>query len=151
MQFASWHHGWWKIANGLSGGDLSDPLVLDRSDLAQRPDNSTGLNAFAFWANATGGTPRIYGIGSMEAYVRLPGGLASEFYLAQVEAAHAGKTLTIQLWDPGDTGSLAANLQILQPTGSGFHAGLLQLPRRPRHDRGAASLQRPVAGPASPP
>ncbi len=27
----------------------------------------------------------------------------SEFYLAQIDAVHAGKTLQISLWDPGDT------------------------------------------------
>ncbi len=27
----------------------------------------------------------------------------SEFYLAQIEAVHAGKTVEIHLWDPGDT------------------------------------------------
>ena len=116
----SWHFGWTQIASGLSGGIYrvhtysTDPTSLNDQD------DSTALNAFALYSNATGGTPRIYGIGAMEAYVRLPGGQASEFYLAQIEAAHAGKTMTIQLWDPGDTGSLSANLQILQPTGSGF-------------------------------
>jgi hypothetical protein len=56
----------------------------------------------------------------MEAYIRLPGGLASEFYLAQIEAEHAGKTMVISLWDPGDTGNLAANLQILRPTATTY-------------------------------
>ena len=120
----SWHHGWWKLADGLSGGSRGRTYRLhtystDFSAPSQQ-DNATGLNAFAFWATAAGGMPRIYGIGSMEAYIRLPGGVSSEFYLAQVEAAHAGKTLEIRLWDPGDTGSLAANLQILQPTSSSY-------------------------------
>ncbi len=56
----------------------------------------------------------------MEAYVRLPGATSSEFYLAQIDAVHAGKTMVINLWDPGDTGSLGGNVQILQPTSSGF-------------------------------
>jgi len=120
----SWHHGWWKLTDGLSGGSRGRTYRLhtystDFSSPSQQ-DNATGLNAFAFWATATGGVPRIYGIGSMEAYIRLPGGVNSEFYLAQVESAHAGKTLEIQLWDPGDTGALAANLQILQPTASSY-------------------------------
>jgi hypothetical protein len=56
----------------------------------------------------------------MEAYVRLPGGRATEFYLARIDDRHAGKTMVIRLWDPGDTGALAANLQILGPTASGY-------------------------------
>lgn len=116
----SWHLGWTQIASGLPGGTYrihsfsTDPTALTDQD------DSTGLNAFAFYANASGGTPRIYGLGAMEAYVRLPGGQASEFYLAQIDAVHAGKTMIINLWDPGDTGALSASLEILQPTGSGF-------------------------------
>jgi len=121
---ATGHHTWWQLASGLSGGSRGRTYRLhtystDKSSPGQQ-DNATGLNAFAFWATASGGLPRIYGIGSMEAYIRLPGGTSSEFYMAQVEAAHAGKTLQIDLWDPGDTGSLAANLQILQPTASSY-------------------------------
>mgnify|MGYP001391946105 CR=1 FL=1 len=92
--------------------------VIDQGALLDH--TGTALNAFAFYASATGGTPRIYGLGAMEAYIRLPGGQASEFYLAQIDAVHAGKTMIINLWDPGDTGSLSADLEILQPTGSGF-------------------------------
>ena len=117
----SWHFGWVQIASGLQGGRTyrihttsTDP------NSANDQDDATGLNAFAFYASSSNGTPRIYGIGAMEAYVRLPGGGASEFYLAQIDAVHAGKTMIINLWDPGDTGSLSANLQILKPTGSGF-------------------------------
>jgi hypothetical protein len=40
----------------------------------------------------------------MEAFVRLPGGRSTEFYLAQIDAEHAGKTMVIKLRDPGDTG-----------------------------------------------
>ena len=54
--------------------------------------------------------------------MRLPGGRSTEFYLAQIDAEHAGKTMVISLWDPGDTGQLAANLQILEPTTSSYQA-----------------------------
>ena len=56
----------------------------------------------------------------MEAYVRLPGGRSTEFYLAQIAAEHAGKTMVIKLWDPGDTSNLAANLQVLRPTSTSY-------------------------------
>lgn len=115
-----WHLGWTQIASGLGAGTYRiHSYSTDAGSLGDQ-DDSTGLNAFAFYASASGGTPRIYGLGAMEAYVRLPGGQASEFYLAQIDAVHAGKTMVINLWDPGDTGSLSASLEILQPTGSGF-------------------------------
>ena len=56
----------------------------------------------------------------MEAYIRLPGGQASEFYLAQIDAVHAGRQVQIDLWDPGDTGALSASLEILQPTATTY-------------------------------
>lgn len=118
-----WHHQWWKIADNLPGGRTyrlhsysTDP------DAPGDQNNSTGHNTFAFYARSTSGTPRIYGIGAMEAFVRLPGGTASEFYLAQIDAVHAGKTMIIDLWDPGDTGSLSASLEILKPTATGYVA-----------------------------
>lgn len=116
----NWHFGWTQIATGLAGGTYRIHSYSTDPTAPNDQDDSTALNAFAFYASATGGTPRIYGLGAMEAYIRLPGGQASEFYLAQIDAVHAGKTMIINLWDPGDTGSLSADLEILQPTGSGF-------------------------------
>jgi hypothetical protein len=131
---ASWHYdvnswddaptlprrGWYLLGAGLTGGADGTTYRLHTysTDLGSlgNQDNSTGLNAFAFYARAAGSAvPRVYGIGAMEAYVRLPGGRASEFYLAQIEATHAGKTMVINLWDPGDTGALSADLEILAP------------------------------------
>jgi hypothetical protein len=50
------------------------------------------------------------------------GATFSEFYMAQIDAVHAGKTMEIKLWDPGDTNPLSANLQIEIPTSSGWSA-----------------------------
>jgi Flp pilus assembly protein TadG len=117
----TWHHNWWRLASGLAGG-RTYRLHTYSTDPSRPGDqrNTTAHNAFGFWAGSSSGTPRIYGIGAMEAYVRLPGGRASEFYLAQIEAAHAGKTMQIDLWDPGDTGALSASLEILKPTSTGY-------------------------------
>lgn len=115
-----WHSGWWRLASGLTGGVDGTTYRLHTHSDAANQDNTTALNAYAIWATASGGTPRVYGNGAMEAYVRLPGGQASEFYMAQIAAVHAGKTMQIDLWDPGDTGNLSASLQILEPTASGY-------------------------------
>ena len=109
-----WHNKWWRLASGLQGG-TTYRLHTHSDDPNRSQLNSTGLNTFAIWSTASDGTPRVYGLGAMEAYVRLPGGTASEFYLAQIEAEHAGKTMVISLWDPGDTYPLEATLRILQP------------------------------------
>ncbi len=116
--------GWYLLANGLTGG--ADGRTYRLHTYSTDPgspndqNNTTALNAFAIYSTATDGTPRVYGLGSMEAYVRLPGGIASEFYLAQIDAVHAGKTMVVRLWDPGDTGALSASLEILQPGATNY-------------------------------
>jgi hypothetical protein len=40
--------------------------------------------------------------------------------MTQIEKQYAGKWIDIDLWDPGDTGDLTADLEILQPTTSGY-------------------------------
>jgi Flp pilus assembly protein TadG len=117
----SWHNQWWQLASGLPAGTYRLHTASKiQSDTGDDQTDSTGLNAFAVWSKATGGTPRVYGLGAMEAYFPLPAGQPSTFYLAQIEAPHAGKWMDIDLWDPGDTGSLIADLEILTPTGGGY-------------------------------
>ncbi len=126
-----YHNRWWLLYSGLTGGPTgtiyrvhttsTDPS----SATAQR--NTNGENSFAIYASAAGGTPRVYGLGAMQAYTPLKasssgGPQASEFYLAQLEAVHKGKTVEIRLWDPGDTTPLTASIQILIPTSSGWTA-----------------------------
>ena len=138
-----WHLGWTQIASGLTAGTYRIHSYSTDATALSDQDDSTGLNAFAFYANATGGTPRIYGLGAMEAYVRLPGGQASEFYLAQIDAVHAGKTMVINLWDPGDTGALSARPRDPPADGLRVLARDIRLPGHRRHD-GAA--RHPAAG-----
>ncbi|MEA2026154.1 MAG: hypothetical protein U9O18_05640 [Chloroflexota bacterium] len=116
-----WHNRWWPMSSGLAGGKTyrlhtrsTDP------DNAAAMDQANGHNSFALWSQATGGTPRIYGLGAMQAFTPLNGGGAATFYLAQIDAEHAGKTMVIKLWDPGDTGNLTADLKILKPTASAY-------------------------------
>ncbi len=115
-----WHNSWWLLASGLPKGTYAIHTYSTDPGDPNNQNQQTGLNAFAFYASAASGTPRIFGVGAMEAYVRLPGGQSTEFYFAQIDKVHAGKTMEINLWDPGDTGNLSASLQILEPTGSGY-------------------------------
>jgi hypothetical protein len=133
----AWHNGWARIANGLPAGTyrLHTYSTDPGSDTDQR--NTTALNAFAIWAKASGGTPRVYGLGAMEAYFPLPAGTNSEFYMAKIDAEHAGKTMVISLWDPGDTGSLRADLQILEPRSNGYFP--IPFSYTARRNSGAAS------------
>ena len=118
----NWHNDWVQIANGLPAGTYR--LHTSSYDAASPSDqnHTTALNAFAIWARASSGIDdvRVYGLGAMEAYFPLPAGEFSDFYLAQIEAVHAGKWMDISLWDPGDTGGLRADLSILMPTSTGW-------------------------------
>jgi hypothetical protein len=71
---------------------------------------------FAIYATAMGGAPRIYGLGAMEMYTPIVGAGTSQFYLAQIPAYYAGKTLELNLWDAGDTGGLTAKLSVMMPS-----------------------------------
>jgi hypothetical protein len=121
-----WHNRWWPASTGLAGGSEGKTYRLRTSstDPNSATDQRTinAANSFALFAKATGGSPRIYGLGSMESFSPLPGGGASTFYLAQIDAVHAGKTVVISLWDPGDTGDLSATVQIMVPGTSGYAA-----------------------------
>ena len=56
----------------------------------------------------------------MEAYTPLNGGGAAQFYLAEIEPIHVGKSVEIRLWDPGDTGNLSATLRVKVPIGGAY-------------------------------
>ncbi len=116
-----YHNRWWRLATGLTGGKTYRVHVTS-TNLANlnAQKNMNGQNSFAIWTTATGGSPKVHGLGAMEAYTPLEPSTSAEFYLAQIEAAHAGKTMEIKLWDPGDTNSLSANLQIRIPGTAGY-------------------------------
>ena len=71
----------------------------------------------------------------METYEPLPANQNSIFYLAQIGAQHAGKTMEIRLWDPGDTNALSASLKILAPTDRSLRGHELLLDLGPGHDQ----------------
>jgi hypothetical protein len=90
-------------------------------------DNANGHNSFAIWTRAwCGGSPcasapKVYGLGAMQAFTPLRGGGSAQFYLAEIEPVHEGKSLEIRLWDPGDTGALSADMRVLYPSGGVYN------------------------------
>ncbi len=125
------YHNSWVVLNPgapLSGGGAGTLYRLHTTssnpanNSAQR--NSNGEQTFAIFATSTGTLPKVYGLGAMQMFspleVAAGASAFSEFYIAQVPQAHAGKTLELSLWDPGDTNQLSANLQIEIPTAGGW-------------------------------
>ncbi len=78
--------------------------------------NERGLNRFSMRASASGEQPRLYGLGDMSIYANVNAGI-TEFYLAEVQEIHSGKTLIISLFDPGDA-SGNHNISIVDPHGN---------------------------------
>ncbi len=63
------------------------------------------------------GCPQIHGVGDMSIYANLGGsaGSTATFYLAEVAALHAGKTMQLTLFDSGEG---AQKIEVLDPNGS---------------------------------
>ncbi len=124
------HNQWYRLATGLSGGANGKVYRLHTTSTdplnASAQLGTDGENSFALYVDTPGA--RIYGIGAMQAFTPLSANgstVQSEFYLAQIEAVHAGKMVEIKLWDPGDTNPLSASLQILVPNSSGWSPALM--------------------------
>ena len=111
-----WHNKWWPIASGIAAG-------VYRLQVTTTDPVNPSLNASQAFENmwsievVGGGNPKIYGGGRMVTYANIQSG-AQLFYLAQIDKkSGAGKTIEIDLFDPGDVGQ-AAWMQILDPDGN---------------------------------
>jgi Putative Flp pilus-assembly TadE/G-like len=140
-----YHDAWYLLnpSNPLTGGangtvyrlHTTSSVPSGQSDSFSQK-NADGEQSFAVFAKDTEGTcstvsgvttctnePSVYGLGAMQMFTPLSssgGTTSSEFYLAQVPAFYAGKTLEVNLWDPGDTSPLSANVAIEIPTAAGW-------------------------------
>jgi hypothetical protein len=95
-------------SSGFGGGNQPAP--------SQPSDDVGAANRWSL--EATGGA-HIYGLGRMATYTNMQSGTQA-FYLAQIDRpSGAGKTVEIDLYDPGDV-SGGAWLQILNPDGNNW-------------------------------
>jgi len=110
-----YHNGWYTLATGLSAGRYRVNVNTSSSN-----NNSTNAeNMFSLWVDSSGTGPQVYGEGKMAAYNNLVAG-TQLFYLAQIGAENAGKTVEISLFDPGDV-SGNAYLKIESPDGNTYN------------------------------
>ena len=107
------HDAWVQLASGL-------PATTYRLNVSTNVSGNSSTNAENMWsAWVSGAGSRVYGEGTMVTYNNLPGGTQA-FYLAQIDKVHAGKTMEIKLFDPGDvTGG--AWMRILSPDGNAWN------------------------------
>ena len=76
------------------------------------PDTGDGSNGYALrLTNAT--TTSLYGLGALSINANTPGD--TRFYLTDIRSQDAGKTLQIDIFDPGDGNAGDSSIQILGP------------------------------------
>lgn len=96
------------------------PLYVKSSQITGFPtDQGSGSNSFAIRATKSGGGTQasVYAINDMSIYsptANSPGNI-SRFYLASINDEYAGKTMIIDLFDPGDGSSGTFTMQFRAP------------------------------------
>jgi Flp pilus assembly protein TadG len=93
------HNRWVPLASSIPDGVYR---VNVNTTLAGANLNTGAENLFSIWVDNAGTKARVYGGGRMAAYTNQETGIQS-FYLAQIEGVHAGKTMIIELFDPGES------------------------------------------------
>jgi Flp pilus assembly protein TadG len=136
-----YHLKWWQIPVTLAQGNYRLQVTTTRVDtsnggvtVADATVNSTvgAANRFGIEVTSTSGNPRVYGISRMAAYANVQAGQQT-FYLAQIDRpSGAGKTVEIDLYDPGDVGG-GAWLEILNPDGNAYNAATFSFTSISKH------------------
>jgi len=138
------HNQWVDMASGLPAGTyrLNVNTSLDANNLDVGAEN-----LFSIWvASASPADPaKVYGSGRMAAYTNLKAGNQT-FFFSQIEDVHAGKTLEIKLFDPGES-SGDAFLRFLDPDGNAYtYATFDWASDDGRSDKKVTSLQTSIGG-----
>jgi Flp pilus assembly protein TadG len=109
-----YHDKWYQLASGLPAGIYR----LNVSTNVAGNTNTNAENMWSAWVSSSSGKSQIYGQGKMVTYNNLLAG-TQLFYLAQIDKVHAGKTMEIKLFDPGDVAGNAF-MRILSPDGNTY-------------------------------
>jgi hypothetical protein len=117
-----YHNKWWPLATNVGAGTYRVRVLTTQpgdvdfdSNLGESFENMFSLEVTG--GAAAGASPQVFGNGRMVTYANIDTGTQT-FYLAQISRQiGAGKTLEINLFDPGDVGQRSW-LQILTPDGS---------------------------------
>jgi Flp pilus assembly protein TadG len=114
-----WHNKWWPMTSalphGLDAGTYRLQVTTTDPNSASTNQNQAFENMWSLEVTG-GGAPTIAGSGRMVTYANIQSG-SQLFYLSQIDRTAAGKTLEIDLFDPGDVLDKAW-LQILSPDGN---------------------------------
>jgi hypothetical protein len=107
-----YHNQWWQLAGGLGEGHYLVQAVTSSGSNSENAVKGFGLQV----TSTEGPGGRVYGQSRMALSAAVSS--TSPLYLAQIAATHAGKTLEIKLFDPGDISS--TSMTVLMPTAAGY-------------------------------
>ena len=111
------HHNTWVYLGDVAAGQVYSLQVTTTNPSNPSGNRSQAFeNMFSIAVSGAGST--VSGIGSMVTYANVDAG-SQEFYLAKIDrTAGAGKTVEIDLFDPGDTSSGSwLQVEVDTPTG----------------------------------
>ncbi len=116
----TYHNTWWTLATLVSPGTYRLQVTTTNLLNLNEQKGASAENMWALRAVPTDATykPYVYGLGKMVIYANVANG-TTLFYLGRIEAVHAGKTMVIQLFDPGDA-SGNSSIEVLKPTATGY-------------------------------
>ena len=148
-----YHDDWWTLATVTTPGTYRLQVTTTN---ALNPSDQLGVSAENMWGLRAIPTnavyrPNVYGLGKMVIYANVAAGV-TEFYLGQIQAVHAGKTMVIQLFDPGDA-SGTSQIEILKPTTTNYTAATFSYTADPsaagsKKGTNVTSLQTTISGAA---
>ncbi|HKZ90521.1 MAG TPA: hypothetical protein VJZ50_00135, partial [Candidatus Limnocylindrales bacterium] len=113
-------HNQWVLPSGWDSLPAGTYRLNVNTNVGQNA-NHGAENLFSIWVSGSG-RARVYGGGRMVAYTNLDDtgvGGAQQFYFSQIEAVHAGKTMVVTLFDPGEA-SRDSYLRFLSPQGGTY-------------------------------
>ena len=115
-----YHNKWWTLATVTTPGTYRLQVTTTNAVNVNDQKGTSAENMWALRAVSTDPTykPYVYGLGKMVIYANVANG-TTLFYLGRIEAVHAGKTMVIQLFDPGDA-SGNSSIEVLQPKTTGY-------------------------------
>ena len=137
-----YHNNWYRLAQNLATGSYRVQVqTSSANNVGTDAENMFGIQAVT---NAVA-SPQVHGTVRMAMYNNLNGAQAL-FYLAQIDAVHAGKTMEIRLFDPGDVGGDAI-LRLKRPFTTGYvDATFSYVADNGRYGNNVTSLQTAVGG-----
>ena len=112
-----WHDKWWPIGTNLAAGTYRIQIqsaAVGAVNWQAQAENDWSIEV----TDGAGNSPHVYGLGRMAGYNILPNGVQA-MYLAQIDQTAAGKTIEIDLFDPGDVGG-DGFLRVLNPDGDKY-------------------------------